>query len=64
MGIKPKVCFLCGMGGRSLVVFQGRKVGFFLFSKELFFWLCGMAWLEKGGGYHYFCLFLFCDMVI
>jgi hypothetical protein len=27
MGINPKGCFLGGMGGRSLVVFQGRKVG-------------------------------------
>jgi len=30
MGINPNVCFLGGMGGRSLVVSQGRKVGFFL----------------------------------
>ncbi len=29
MGTNPKVCFLGGMGGGSLVVFQGRKVGFF-----------------------------------
>jgi hypothetical protein len=28
MGTNPKVCFLGGMGGRSLVVSQGRKVGF------------------------------------
>jgi hypothetical protein len=26
MGTNPKVCFLGGMGGRSLVVSQGRKV--------------------------------------
>jgi hypothetical protein len=30
MGTNPKLCFLGGMGGRSLVVSQGRKVGFFL----------------------------------
>ncbi len=32
MGINPKGCFLGGMGGRNLVVSQGRKVGdFFIF---------------------------------
>jgi hypothetical protein len=28
MGINPKVCFLGAMGKISLVVFEGRKVGF------------------------------------
>ncbi len=28
MGINPNGCFLASMGGRSLVEFQGRKVGF------------------------------------
>jgi hypothetical protein len=28
MGTNPRVCFLGGMGRRSLVDFQGRKVGF------------------------------------
>jgi len=28
MGTNPKGCFLGSMGGRSLVVFQGMKVGF------------------------------------
>jgi len=28
-GDYPKVCFLGGMEGRNLVVYQGRKVGFF-----------------------------------
>jgi hypothetical protein len=28
MGIKPKVCFLGGMGGKSLVDSQGKNVGF------------------------------------
>jgi len=37
MGTNPKGCFLGGMGGKSLVVFQGRKVGFLKNSKELFF---------------------------
>ncbi len=37
MGTNPKVYFLGGMGAKSLVVFQGRKVGFLKFSKELFF---------------------------
>ncbi len=56
-GTNPKVCFLGGMGGRSLVVSQNRKVGIFLFSKELFFSWCGMGWLEKGGGYFFFVFF-------
>ncbi len=64
MGTNPRVCFLGGMGRRSLVVYQGRKVGFKKNSKELFFWWCGMGWLEKGGGSIYFSLFVFCDMVI
>jgi hypothetical protein len=38
----PKVCFLGGMGRRSLVVSQGRKVGYILFFKELSF--SGARW--------------------
>jgi hypothetical protein len=41
--------FLGGMGGRSLIVFQGRKVGvFFYFPKNNFFG--GVGW----GGYIFF----------
>jgi hypothetical protein len=43
--------------GEVLVVFQGRKVGFFLFSKELFFWWCGMGCLEKMDVYVFFLAF-------
>jgi hypothetical protein len=43
MGTNPRVCFLGGMGGKSLVDSQGWKV-------EFFFCWCGMGWLEKGGG--------------
>jgi len=43
MGTNPKDCFLGGMGKRSLVVCQGRKVGFKNNSKELSFWWCGMG---------------------
>jgi hypothetical protein len=64
MGTNPKVCFLYGIGRRSLVVCQSRKVGFKFFSKELSFWWCGMGWLEKGVGIFLFFLFSFCDMVI
>jgi hypothetical protein len=63
MRINPKACFLGGMGGRSLVISQGRKVGFLLFSKELLFWWCGMGWLEKGGGCFSSIFFFYCDMV-
>jgi hypothetical protein len=37
MGTNPKVYFLGGMGGRSLVLFQGRNVGFFNFPRNYFF---------------------------
>jgi hypothetical protein len=61
MGTNPKVCFLGGMGGRSLVISQSRKVGFLKKFTELFFWRCGMGggW-RKGVDF----LFFFCDIVI
>jgi len=36
MGTNPKVYFLGGMGGRSLVLFQGRNVGFLIFQGIIF----------------------------
>jgi len=36
MGTNPKVYFLGGMGGRSLVLFQGRNVGFLNFPRNYF----------------------------
>jgi hypothetical protein len=55
MGIILRGCFLGGMGGKSLVVSQGRKVGVFFFvSNELFLWWFRMGFLEKGGGYIFF----------
>jgi hypothetical protein len=35
MRINPKGCFLGGMGGRSLIFFQGKKVGFFLIFQRI-----------------------------
>jgi hypothetical protein len=64
MGTNPKGYFLNGMGGRSLVVFQGRNMGFFKFSKELFFWWCGMGCLEKVDGYVFFFFLVFFPFVI
>jgi len=61
MGTYGKGCLLGSMGGRSLAIFKGKKMGFFLISRELFFWWCGMGCLEKKDGF--FCLFFFCDMV-
>jgi hypothetical protein len=46
------------MGGKSLVAFQGKKVGFFLISKELFFWWCGMGCLEKADDFIFLSFFL------
>jgi hypothetical protein len=57
MGINPKGCFLGGMGGRSLVVIQGRKVVFFKKFKALFFWWCVMECLEKTDGFFSFLFF-------
>jgi hypothetical protein len=42
MGTNPKDCFFGGMGRRSLVVFQGRKVGFFKFFEHYSFG--GVGW--------------------
>ncbi len=50
-GTNPKVCFLGGMGGRSLVVSQGRKVGFvFYFRRNYSFGGVGWGGWRKGGG--------------
>jgi hypothetical protein len=46
------------MGGRSLVVFKGRKVGFLKFFKELLFWWCGMGHLENANGVFHLVFFL------
>ncbi len=37
MGTIPRGCLLDGMGERSLIVFQGRKVGVFFFFFFFFF---------------------------
>jgi hypothetical protein len=58
MGTKTKVCFLSGMGGRSLVVFQAKKVGFFLIFQGI---ILLVVWDGVFG--ESACLFFFCDMV-
>jgi hypothetical protein len=63
MGTKPRVCFLGGMGGRSLVDSQDRKVGFFNFSKNYFFGGVGFGGRRNGVGGFFLSLFVFCDMV-
>ncbi len=63
MGTNSKGCFSGGMGGKILVVFQGRW-DFKKNSKELFFWCCGMGCLDKVNGFLFFGLFFFCDMVM
>jgi len=51
MGTNPKFCLLGSTGGRSLVIFQSRKVEFFLFFKD-FFIFGGVGWggWRKGVG--------------
>jgi len=63
MGTNPNVCFLDGMGGRSLVVSQGRKVGF---KKNFQGNILLVVWdgvVGERGWVYIFCLFFFCDMV-
>jgi hypothetical protein len=65
MGTNSKVYFLGGMGGRSLVVFQGRKVGCFLIFQGI---IVLVVWDrvvgEKKSVFILFFLFFFCDLVI
>jgi hypothetical protein len=58
MGTNVRVCFLTGMGGRSLVDSQGRKVKVFLFFKELVFWWCGMGAWRQGVALFFFFFFV------
>jgi hypothetical protein len=58
MGTNLKGCFLGGMGGRSLVVFQSKKVGFFYFPRNYSFG--GAGW----GVWRMQMYFFFCDMLI
>ncbi len=53
-----KACFLGGMGGRSFVVSQSRKVRFFKFSNELFFGGVGWGGWRKGVGIYVY-LFIY-----
>jgi len=53
---------LGGMGKRSLVVFQGRNVGFLKFSRNYSFGGVGWGVWRKWMGMFFY--FFFCDMVI
>jgi hypothetical protein len=56
------LCFakkLGGIGGRSLLVSQSRKVGFFKFSNEFFFGGVGWGGWRKGWVYLFFIFFPF-----
>jgi len=56
MGTNPKVCFLGGMGRSSLVVSQGRKVGFLKKIQGLIFFVVCNRVVGKKGGYYLFCV--------
>jgi hypothetical protein len=45
------------IGRRSLVVSQGRKVGFLKKNQGIIFLVVWDGWLEKGGWYFYFYFF-------
>jgi len=47
METNPKGCFLGGMGRGSLVVFQGKKVGFFLIFQGIILLVVWDECLEK-----------------
>jgi len=55
---------LGGMGGKSLIVFQGRKVGFKKFPRNYSFGGVGWGVWKKLMCTFFFSLFFFCDMVI
>jgi hypothetical protein len=63
MGTNPKGCFLGDMRRRSLVVFEGRKVNFFLIFQGI---ILLVMWDGVFGesGWVFFCVFFFCDMMI
>ncbi len=44
--------------GKVWLLFKAGRPDFFLISKELFFWWCGMGCLEKAGKYDFLFLFL------
>jgi hypothetical protein len=59
MGTNPKGYFLGGMGMRSLVVFQSKKVGFFFnFSKNYSFGGVGSGVWRKHVGFFFFFSFV------
>jgi len=59
MGINPKVCFLGGMGGRSLVVSQNRKAGLKKFPRIFFFWVWDGVIGERGWVYFFLVYIIF-----
>jgi len=59
MGTKPRVCFLGGMGGRSLVDSQDKNN----FQKIIFLVVWDLVVGERGWGFFFPSLFVFCDMV-
>jgi hypothetical protein len=59
MGINPKGCFLGDMGRKILVIFQDKKVGFFLIFQEIIILVMWDGVLGENG---WICFF-FCDMV-
>ncbi len=63
MGTNPKVCFLCGTRGKSLVIFQNKRWDFFNFPRNYFFGGVGWGGWKNGVGIYNFCLFFFCDTV-
>jgi len=59
MGTNPKGCFLGSMGGRSLVVFQGMKVGFLKKNPRIYSF-GGMGWgVWRKWFFFFFFFFLF-----
>jgi hypothetical protein len=65
IGSYPRGCFLGGMGGRSLVVSQGRKVGgfFFVFERIISLVVWDGVVGERGWAYLFYFLFFFDNMV-
>jgi hypothetical protein len=59
MGTNPKVCFLGGMGGRSLVISQSRKVGFLKKIKGIIFLVVWDGVVGERGWVYIYIFFFF-----
>jgi len=63
-GTNPRGCFLSGMGGKSLIVSQGRKMGIFVLSRIIYLMVWDGVVGNMGWVYSFLSPFFFHNMVI